>query len=324
MMNVAAHKLHNEATVCDMTFPWSHMGQRPLGEAALERMAKHGVDFVSLTVALDWHGVETTIRTISAERAFVRANRDRYVLVENVADIRAAKQQGKLALGFHFQGTNPVSYDIGMVDVYYQLGIRHMLMCYNLKNSVGDGCQEVTDAGLSRFGSELVTEMNRVGMLVDVSHTGYRTSMDVIEHSSAPVITSHSNPRALCDHSRNVPDDQLKACAASGGVIGVVGFAKVLGNDKDVRAKHMVQHIEYLIDLVGAEHVGLGIDYVYDQNFDMRTVWSPQYSGRPVGVLEPEELPNVTELMLTKGHSEAVIRGVLGENWLRVADAVWK
>jgi len=316
--------LHESIMVCDMTFPWSHMGLRPLGEAALERMARNGVDFVSLTIALDWHGVETTIRTIAEERAFIRANSDRYVLAQSVADIREAKQNGKLALGFHFQGTNPVSYDIGLIEVYYQLGIRHMLMCYNLKNSVGDGCQEETDSGLSRFGRQLVAEMNRVGMLVDISHTGYRTSMDTIEASSAPVITSHSNPRALCDHTRNVPDDQLLACAATGGVIGVVGFSKVLGNDKDVRAKHMVQHIEYLIDLVGPQHVGLGIDYVYDQNFDMRTVWSPHYSGRPVGVLEPEELPNVTELLLARGHSEDVIRKVMGENWLRVAESVWK
>ncbi len=316
--------LHDQAMVCDMTFPWSHMGQRALGEAALKRMAKHGVNFVSLTVALDWHGAETTVRTIAAERAFIRANQDRYILAETVGDIRAAKASGKLALGFHFQGTNPVSYSIELVEVYYQLGIRHMLMCYNLKNAVGDGCQEDTDAGLSRFGKQLIAEMNRVGMLVDVSHTGYRTSMDVIEASSAPVITSHSNPRALCDHTRNVPDDQIKACAATGGVIGVVGFSKVLGNDKDVRAEHIVQHIEYLADLVGPEHVGLGIDYVYDQSFDMRTVWSPHYSGRPIGVLEPEELPRVTELLLARGHAEVDVRNILGENWLRVAESVWK
>ena len=92
----------------------------------------------------------------------------------------------------------------------------------------------------------------------------------------------------------------------------------------NVRAEHLIQHIEYLADLVGPEHVGLGIDYVYDQNFDSRSVWSPHYSGRPVGVLEPEQLPDVTELLLARGHSEQVIRGILGENWLRVADVVWK
>ncbi len=199
-----------------------------------------------------------------------------------------------------------------------------MLMCYNLKNAVGDGCQELTDSGLSRFGTQLVAEMNRIGMLVDVSHTGYRTSMEVIEASSAPVIISHANPRALCDHTRNVPDDLIKACAASGGVIGVVGFAKVLGDDPVVRPEHMVQHIEYLLDLVGPRHVGLGIDYVYDQAFDMRTPWSPHYAGRPVGVLEPEDLPRVTEALLARGHDEPVVRGVLGENWLRVAERVWK
>ncbi len=103
----------------------------------------------------------------------------------------------------------------------------------------------------------------------------------------------------------------------------MVGFARVLSEDPEVRPEHMVQHIEYLIGLVGPEHVGLGIDYVYDQDFDMRTQWSPHYAGRPVGVLEPEALPQVTDQLLARGHSEAVVRGVLGENWLRVADAVW-
>ncbi len=104
----------------------------------------------------------------------------------------------------------------------------------------------------------------------------------------------------------------------------MVGFSTVLGSDPAVKPEYMVRHIEYLLDLVGPDHVGLGIDYVYDQSFDIRSVWSPNYSGRPVGVLEPEQLPAVTDLLLARGHSEKVIRCVLGENWLRVADTVWK
>ena len=140
-------------------------------------------------------------------------------------------------------------------------------------------------------------------MLVDVSHTGYRTSMDALEASEKPVIISHSNPSGLFEHSRNVPDDMILACAKTEG---------------------LVNHIEYCIDLVGDQHVGLGLDYVYDQEFDSRSVWSPHYSGRPISVFEPEKLPILTEVMLKRGYSEKTVRGILGENWIRVAGEVWK
>ena len=133
------------------------------------------------------------------------------MLVDTFADVERAKLEGKFAVVLHFQGTNPLGGDLNMVEVYYRLGIRHMLMAYNMKNLVGDGCMECTDDGLSRFGVAVVEEMNRVGMIVDVTHTGYRMTMDTFEVSKAPVIFSHSNPAAVWDIPRNVKDDQIKA-----------------------------------------------------------------------------------------------------------------
>ncbi len=320
----SAFDLHNDAFVCDMTFPWSNFGRRDLAIASLQRMHSNGMNFVSLTVGMDWDDTASAMLNIAKERNFLRNNQDSYVLVETIEDIYRAKTEDKLAIGLHFQGTNPLGYNVELVEAYYRLGIRHMLLCYNLKNPVGDGCQEITDSGLSRFGYDVIREMNSVGMLVDVSHTGYRTSMDALEASEKPVIISHSNPSGLFEHSRNVPDDMILACAKTGGVVGMVGFASVVSEEKELKTEGLVNHIEYCIDLVGDQHVGLGLDYVYDQEFDSRSVWSPHYSGRPISVFEPEQLPILTEVLLKRGYAETTVRGILGENWIRVAGEVWK
>ena len=136
-----------------------------------------------------------------------------------------ARKAAKLAVGFHFQGTAPFEEELGWVDLFYQLGVRHALMAYNEQNLVGSGCHVAEDTGLSDFGRELVAEMNRVGMLVDCAHTGYRTTMETLEASASPVIISHTNVRALCDHPRCVWDDQIEACTAPGGVLGMTGLS---------------------------------------------------------------------------------------------------
>ena len=197
-----ATALLTDAAVWDMTIPWHDRPEAQ--EHALIRAAAHGYSLASLTVALDSNFLTATIRAIAIHRAFFLGNSDKYVLVDTFADVERAKREGKLAIVFHFQGTNPVEGDIKMIEVYHQLGIRHMLMAYNMRNLVGAGCLERSDDGLSRFGIALVEEMNRVGMIVDVTHTGHRTAMDTIEVSNAPVIFSHSCPAALWDIARNV------------------------------------------------------------------------------------------------------------------------
>src|SRR5436305_7300608 len=173
------------ATVCDLTLPWTRTNENR--EPTLPRFAKAGFSFVSLTVGMDWNSVQETVQNIAAERnRFL--NDSSFILVEKVSDIRRAKVEGKLAVGFHFQGTNPFGGDVNMVETFYRLGVRHALLAYNEKNAVGDGCHERTDAGLSRYGVRLIAEMNRVGMLVDCTHTGYRTSMEAMELSTAPTI----------------------------------------------------------------------------------------------------------------------------------------
>ncbi len=315
-----AAALHSEALVLDMTMPW--LNYLPLDQQVepLGRMAASGYTFVSLTLAVDSNGLNDTMHIIAKERAYFLANADKYVLVETVDDIRRAKQEKKLALGFHFQGTNPVSSDLNMVETYYKLGVRHMLMAYNKKSAVGDGCSERTDGGLSRFGVALVEEMNRVGMMVDVSHTGYRTSMDVFEVSPDPVVFTHANPLALWDTPRNIRDDQIKACAKSGGVIGFNGCGTFLG-DNITDTETMLRHIDYLAELVGPQHVGIGLDHVSD------SMALAIYMGADWGdtnFADPEQLPKITEGLIGRGYPDVDVRGILGENWLRLAQQVWK
>ena len=321
-----AAALHADALVWDMTFPYRDFGTVDLKWSALERMHASGFNMVSLTLAIDYNGLADTIQTIARELAWFRAHADKYVVVESADDILRAKKESKLAVGFHFQGTNPVAQDLNMVELYYRLGIRHMLMCYNLKNAVGDGCQEVTDTGLSRYGRSLIAEMRRVGMFVDVSHTGHRTAMDVFEAAEGPVIISHSNALAVRDpgDSRNVPDEQIKACAASGGVIGVIGFGPNVCEKGDLSTKALLRHIDYIAELVGPQHVGIALDYVYDNEYNRPNPWNPIYNPRPIEQIEPEVLPQLTQDMMDAGYSETDIRGILGENWLRLAQQIWR
>ncbi len=317
------------ATVCDMTLPWGNWEEGK--DSILDRYIAQGFGFVSLSVGLDRMGFEETVRRVARERARLRAMAPRAELVDSVADIRRLRASGRLALGFHFQGSNPLGGAVDMVEFYYKLGIRHMLLAYNQKNQAADGCSERTDAGLSRYGLALIKEMNRVGMILDCTHTGYRSSMEAIEASAAPVLFSHSNAHALLPHDRNIRADQIRACAASGGVVGITGVGHFLATDMRATPQDFVRHMVHVAELVGPGHVGLGIDHVYylGHKAVQRAASPDMYpkgypSGEAGSYLGPEALPMIVEGLVEHGFADAEIHGILGENFLRVAAQVWK
>jgi len=329
--DTSAARLIRESIVWDNTFPYGpSCGSQVAHERTLERMRDTGYTCVALTTASDNEDMAVAMRKIAADNRFFRENADRYLRVKNADDVLRAKQEGKLGVVYSFQGTLPFDRDAGFVEMYYQLGVRMALMAYNQKNHVGDGCHERTDSGLSRLGIEVVREMNRVGMLVDCSHTGYRTTMDVFEVAQGPVVFSHSNSRKLVDHERNIRDDQAQACARTGGVIGLNGIGFFLGNN-DISAENMFRHLDYFVQLVGPAHVGFGIDTVSDMGPLMEIVNRNKakypdesgYTSEPAAG-GPQLIPGVTEIMLRKGYKEDDVRGILGGNWLRVARQVWK
>ncbi len=326
-----AAMLLRDALVWDCTFPCTVLcGSIPEHVESLRRMAASGYNYVSLTVSGDKFGIEFCARRIGELYAMVSAHADWLTLCFSVDDIRVAKASGKLGIGLHFQGTDPFARDLGTVAMYYRLGVRHALLAYNQKNAVGDGCHERTDGGLSRYGLELIAEMNRVGMLVDCTHTGYRTTMEAMEASTSPCIFSHSNVRALCDHERNIRDDQIQACARGGGVIGVTGVGLFLGNN-DPSTNSLIRHIDYIVQLVGPRHVGFGSDFVSSVPTLMGVVAgnpsrypAGQYRAPTITFVEPEQMPALVEGLLARGYAETDIRGILGENFLRVCCGVWK
>jgi membrane dipeptidase len=327
-----AARLHAEALVWDQTFPATPAcGGWTAHLRALERMKASGYTAVSITVASDPDDTLSAIRRLSQWRRFVQQNPERYLLLMRAEDAEAAKASGRLAIGFHFQGTTPFDRDVGLVEVFYRLGVRHALMAYNQKNHVGDGCHERTDGGLSRFGLELVRQMQRVGMVVDCTHSGRRTSLDVFEMAEAPVIYSHSNAAALKSHQRNVEDELAKACATTGGVIGVNGIGIFLG-DNDDSTEALFRHLDHWVQLLGARHVGIGLDSVSEPAVLADFVHTSaakypagqSYEVSEIKVSRPEQVPELTQRMLRAGYAEEDVRAVLGGNWLRLARQVWK
>ena len=323
-----ADELHRDALVWDMTMPIITPGAPEKRGEIFARDAAAGIDFQSITLAVDGFDFRTTGKLIATYRALIAEHAETAVLAASTDEILAAKAAGRLAIGFHFQGTGPFEQELGFVDVFYQLGIRHALMAYNQHNAVGSGCHVDTDRGLTPFGRELVAEMNRVGMLVDCAHTGYRTMMETVEASTAPVIVSHTNVHALRAHDRCIRDDQIQACAASGGVMGITGLSPFLGEGV-ATVERLVDHVDHLARLVGPEHVGLGLDYVFDMAaFEAFVASSDAYaaSGGYSGMtqLELEDAPAITRELLRRGYGEQEVRGILGENWLRVCRQVWR
>ena len=321
-----AAALHSDALV------WDDHGGFAYSEASmlegLDRWRASGIDYLSINAAYDVKPWTLAMEALSQFRRWIREHPETLVQVETVADVHRAKAEGKLAVTFDIEGMDALNGDAGMVDMFYRLGVRHMLFAYNRNNLAGGGCHD-EDIPLTDFGRDVISEMNRVGMVVDCSHTGYRTSMDAIEASSAPVIFSHSNARALRDHERNIWDDQIKACAATGGVIGVTGVGIFLG-PRGPEVDHLVEHIDHMVELVGAEHVGVGMDSVLESAepggpFTRdRDYWpESQYPDSGTGYVPPEAMPKLTQALLDRGYGEDAVRGILGGNFLRIAEAVW-
>jgi membrane dipeptidase len=310
------------------------MPLRPMDEAFLPQLELYrssGVDVVMINIGFGEQGIEEHIRMIAHFRRWIGARSDRYLLIGSIEDIALARETGRLAIGFDIEGANGIGNQISLVSTFYDLGVRWMLMAYNKNNRVGGGCQD-EDGGLTEFGRQVLDEMARVGMLACCTHTGYRTARDVMGYSSKPVIFSHSNPRAMWDHPRNIPDDLITACAATGGVTCLNGIGIFLGAN-DNSTETYFRHMDHVVQLVGADHVGIGLDYVFDlQELDeylrkMKGTFPPGLgyeAGDGMKLVSPLQIEELVELQIKAGYSQEDIKKILGRNLLRVAEAVWK
>jgi membrane dipeptidase len=318
--------LHSNAIIIDglIIAKWSR--------ALFEDMRKGGLTAANCTVSV-WEDFQGTIDNIVMVNKLMRDSADLVRQVHTTEDIRQAKREGRTGIILGFQNAHAFEDQLGYVEIFKRLGVGIVQMCYNTQNLIGTGCYE-RDGGLSGFGREVIAEMNRVGIMCDLSHVGAVTSEEVILESKKPVCYSHCLPAGLKQHPRNKTDEQLKFIADRGGFVGVTMFAPFLKKGIDSTVDDYCEAIGYIMNIVGEDAIGIGTDFTQGHGpefFDMLThdkgyARSLTEFGKivnPLGIRTVGEFPNLTEALLKNGFSEPQVRKIMGENWLRVLGDVW-
>lgn len=301
----------------------------------IDHLHAAGVNYVSINVGMDMNPVSQIMSVIAGYRATLAASPDRYRLVNRVADIEAARAAGQMAIGFDLEGAMPLLDQPDMVALYASLGVRQIHFAYNRNNPVADGCHDET-RGLTALGRRMVKAVNTAGLLMDCAHTGRQCSLDIMAASTQPVVFSHANPLALVDHGRNITDEQIRACAATGGVVCVSGVSLFLGNDAP-SAQDVARHAAYVANLVGVAHVGIGLDIGFSEpalndtppgDFDP-TYWWPASAGYTNAIAGVRYTPvaawqELDAALQATGMSSIEAAMVMGGNMMRVAQQVWR
>jgi membrane dipeptidase len=348
-----ALRIHKETIVVDglnAVYP------KELNENYLRSLRAGGVGAIKVTIPdVECFSMYQAVRELADWFQRLRAfEPSKMRLVRSVEEIRKAKQDGAIAVILGSQGAGFLGLDLSSLDFFERLGMRTMQPTYQRRNQFGSGCAEKRDEGLSSLGIEWVETMNRLGMVISLSHAGYRTSMDVMEVSKDPVVFDHSNPKALCNHMRTITDEQIRTCAEKGGVIGLTPFSMFVSDNKkpsELGVNDYLEHIDYVVKLVGADHVGIGLDLaeghgrtaemILEERRNLPGITSPIIeeiedafikSGREKlyfcdlyipWMKSMSQIPMLTEAMLQRGYSEQDAKKILGENFIRVFERVW-
>jgi membrane dipeptidase len=297
----------------------------------LEEVRRGGVHGINATCAV-WEGTLETIRNIGDWLVLQNDSPDLARLVTSASEIREAAADGVVGVVLGFQNTSPFEQDYSTVEIFHKLGVRIAQLTYNIQNYVGGSCYDPDDSGLTRFGGRIVEEMNRVGMLVDLSHVGNRTSLDAIHHSIKPVSITHANPLWFSDTPRNKPDEVMQAVVDRGGVVGACLYPNVIGGAETTREAFCDMVIR-LVDQLGPDHVAIGSDSA--RNWDSSYVtflrdgrWKPkqnvQWPEWSAWFQSPEDFPALANALSERGLPDEVLTKVLGENWLTLFETVFE
>ena len=344
-----ALKLHNESLIVDMHSDVNldvirSRGQgetRVLERRHLPRWKKGSVDIVVLNAPAKF-GAETYpfyvtpvhnfLMMVDAVQEEIAESSGEFLLVLDPDDIVKAREEGKIGLVLGLEGAEAVERSIGLLRCYYRLGLRIMNPTWHLRNLAADGTAETSNSGLSNFGKTLVKEMNRLGILIDVSHLSPASVRDVLELSEQPIIASHSNAYSLCNHQRNLEDWQIKGIAENGGIIGIAFLGNFVAKENP-NMMHVLDHVDYIAKLAGKSQIGMGPDYTdFCQDMFISSRRSTK-SGLPVdateipyaeGVENAAKLINFTRGLVSRGYKDEEIRGILGENFVRIFEKVHK
>ena len=337
--------LIKRATVVDMLSPFAISNSKggkwfsnpdSFTAADLQRFRDSGINIFHIAVGTGGRDAHlSTLKFIAAWDSFL-ANHDQNLMrVDSPADLERIKASGKVGvlLGVqnseHFQSAEDV-------NVFHSLGQRVSQLTYNSRNLIGNGSTERRDEGLSDFGVSIVERMNKIGMAVDVSHCGDKTTLDAFEVSKKPVLITHSNCRALVpDHPRLKTDEAIKKMAASGGVMGITAVRMFVKSDEPTTVEHVLDHFDHVVKLVGVEHVGIGSDSDLDgyddlpaeENKRLRAAYKGSYGFREKidieGLDHPQRMFDLTEGLLRRKYSDKNIELILGGNFTRVLAQIW-
>ncbi|WP_462351221.1 dipeptidase [Fusobacterium varium] len=246
----------------------------------------------------------------------IKKNEELYNIIKNSGDFNKGIINEKLNVLMGIEGLRAIKKNLDWLDTFYQLGFRHASLTWNEENDLGTGAKGNENRGITETGKAAIKKMNELGMIVDVSHANEKTFWDIYEVSDKPIIASHSNARKLCDHVRNLTDEQIKAIAESGGLVGAVAYKGFVDLEKEKQTiERYVDHIDYIVSLAGIKHVGLGFDFC-----------EYLYAGRTGKDMNPKDLEdasyaqNVIEELRKREYSEEDIRKIAYENFMRVIE----
>ncbi|UVK49007.1 dipeptidase (plasmid) [Mesorhizobium sp. AR07] len=332
-MNIsgATRQFWKENLIWDMLYPLEPPGQTyGCPEKYLDHYIDAGVSFTSIAFAEDGFNIDSAVKTIAGHRKLIQARPEAFIHALTVEDVFRAKREGKLAIGMQVHGTSWFGKDVGVLEVFHELGLRIVQIAFNASNFVGGGCSDKADGGLTTYGHKVVPEIERLRMLVDLSHTGYRTTLDIFEIATQPLVISHAGIMGVHQHYRNIRDDQLQALATNGGVVGLSGNSAYIGDDEGSMAA-IFRHLDHVVQLVGPDHVGFGFDFVFEPDLlnewalkvqdewpdSKASGWKGFHFKRPQNVIE------LVQLMFDHGYPEEAVRKIVSGNFLRVCQAVW-
>jgi membrane dipeptidase len=277
---------------------------------------------------------EETLTWLALSQGYIGRASHLFTLVDKAADLDRAKRDGKIAVILGLQNSEHFR-DLADVKLFHQIGQRCSQLTYNTQNLLGSGSTERVDGGVTDFGAEIVKAMNDIGMLVDVSHCGDRTTLDAIALSQKPIAITHSNCRALVTHPRLKTDEAIKAMAAKGGVMGITGVRMFVSAKEPTAVPQIADHIDHVVKLVGIEHVGIGSDADLngyedmppDLYREMKAAYKASYAFREKidtdGYDHPRKIYDLTEELIRRNYSDANIAAVLGGNFRRLLGDVW-
>ncbi len=312
----------------------------PLDDVMVSNAVESGITAVNKTVSSG--DFAATASRIAGWLATIDRFPDVFRQVRSVEQLRAAKRERRVGLVFGFQNTTPYEGDLDAVGVFDDFGVRVVQLTYNIRNLVGDGCLEPGNAGLSTYGRAVVERLNELGTLIDLSHCGKRTTAEGIRASTAPVAITHSGCNAVAPHPRSKDDEDLRAMADGGGVIGIY-LMPFLSPGRVSTESDVVAHIEHALDVCGEDHVGIGSDLSITPIDGSDEYWAKhrEFVAERIarGIAAPAEDPDVLFMVPDlnshrrmdliaaaldgRGHPDRVIEKVIGGNWLRLCDEVW-